>query len=322
MPPASYTTSAVALHPSRMSRSRPAASAVSAAKKAPGAWLAGSPGIPESWYGRNSTRSTPRSAQASAVSVRRCTARSVVGEPSARRPSSPEVATTATVRNPPSARRAMVPPVKMASSSGWAWKKTTHSSAELIARWSHSRLPAPPWRPGPPVEDEGQDDDSYAELIESCRITDGPSRPGTAVAPVQPGPPSGWGTIRSPYCRRSAPRASRSPTTSAHMAPPSRRALRIDFRGGRATRPRTVAGPTALWPHNGSRDICALHRRRRSIGLATDDSLPCSGPGALRPDAGNRLDQRRAARGQWDRGESTWLCCVRGQIRIDVRQAR
>src|SRR5918997_45139 len=67
----------------------------------------------------------PSVAAAAAVSSRRWAASRSDGRvPSGASPSSPPVATTSTTRCPAAVRRAIVPPVKMASSSGWAWTNT------------------------------------------------------------------------------------------------------------------------------------------------------------------------------------------------------
>ena len=57
-------------------------------------------------------------------------------------PRSPRVATTSTTRWPASAAIRMVPPVAMASSSGWAWKQTS-----VAIRRKVSRRVATPSRP-------------------------------------------------------------------------------------------------------------------------------------------------------------------------------
>lgn len=87
--------------------------------------LASLPATPESRNPRNRTASTASNSAAAWVSASR---RSAIDSPAGRGnrgvPSSPFVAVTSTTRHPAAASRAIVPPVKIASSSGWACRKT------------------------------------------------------------------------------------------------------------------------------------------------------------------------------------------------------
>src|SRR3954466_2547031 len=110
-----------------MAASFAAASSMSACQNEPGASFSGVPIIPESTYPRNSTRAAPRISADRRVS---CTRRSASTSPGSRKssstsPCSPLVPNTITTRWPSLAAFASVPPVGMASSSGWAWKETS-----------------------------------------------------------------------------------------------------------------------------------------------------------------------------------------------------
>src|SRR5437870_13248222 len=109
-----------------MAASLRAASSTSARQNEPDTSFSGVPIIPESVYPRNATRSTPRILAASSSScTRRCHSASPGSSTSsANSPCSPLVALTSTTRWPAAAAVASVPPVAMASSSGWAWKLT------------------------------------------------------------------------------------------------------------------------------------------------------------------------------------------------------